>query len=100
MMYFLVSFSLIFPPENSKELSFGLFRSVGRFLNTHCGGFFSLRSPRRGISPLSIYDLIIRQGFAGLTPPIFWLLPSPFLSQQQHYQGYRLNIALAKVDVK
>lgn len=100
MVDFLVSFSLLFPSENSKKLSFVLFRSVGRFLNTHCDGFFSLRSPRRGISPLSSNCLIIRQGFAGLTPQYFGLpLPCFCLSSHitrgiewiQHWPKWLLN---------
>lgn len=101
MMDFLVSFSVLFSSENSKKLSFGMFRIVGRFL-THCDGFFSHSSPRRGISPLSFCCLIMTQGFAGLTPQYFG---SPFPVSVStaarsclHQQGCRWNIPVAKVE--
>lgn len=74
---FLFPFPSSFPQRTLKLYPLGFFRSVGTFLDTHCDGFFLQASPRRGIPPLSIYCLVIRQGFLDW-PPVFWLPPSLF----------------------
>lgn len=44
-----------------KNFSFGVvLGDVGRFLNSYCDGFFSQKSSRRGIPPLSINCAVIR----------------------------------------